>query len=229
MQKRTAEWVKEYSELGSGFKIAMRDLEIRGAGNLLGTQQSGHIEAVGYDLYCKMLNEAVQEAKGIVVADSFETSIDIVTNAYIPPSYIANEMQKLDIYKRIAGVEKEDDAEEMLEELIDRFGEPPKSVQNLLRIVRLKAMAHAVYIKEITQKGNEIRMIMYEKAKINPAKIPDVVKLCEPFLIFVSDIQNPYFIYRLNVNSREKGKDIIEVLKEVLEKMQVLIQEYDTK
>ncbi len=112
-EKRLAA-IKEYSDLGSGFKIAMRDLEIRGAGNLLGAEQSGHMEAVGYDLYCKMLHEAVREAKGNVMEESFDTSVDIRTDAYIPATYIANESQKLDIYKRIAGVETDNEAEEML-------------------------------------------------------------------------------------------------------------------
>ena len=139
-EKRLAA-IKEYTELGSGFKIAMRDLEIRGAGNLLGAEQHGHMEAVGYDLYCKMLNEAVKEAKGMDVAESFDTSIDIDIDAYIPMGYIPNEMQKLDIYKRIAGIETADESEEMLEELIDRFGDPPKSVENLLYIARVKSEA----------------------------------------------------------------------------------------
>ena len=100
--------IREFSDLGSGFKIAMKDLEIRGAGNLLGEQQHGHMEAVGYDLYCKMLNEAVKSAKGETVEESFDTSIDIELDAYIPNGYIANEYQKLDIYKRIAAIENEE-------------------------------------------------------------------------------------------------------------------------
>ncbi len=222
-EKRLAA-MKEYSELGSGFKIAMRDLEIRGAGNLLGAQQSGHMEAVGYDLYCKMLNEAVKEAKGIAVEEKFETAIDINTNAYIPPTYVSNELQKLDIYKRIAGIETEEEAEEMLEELIDRFGEPPKSVQNLLMIARLKFFAHSLYIKEISQKGNELKLVMYEKAKINPMMIPEVVQKNSPFLSFTADAKNPYFIYLLNANSREKGKDVIETLKGILQELSVLVE-----
>ncbi len=222
-EKRLAA-MREYSELGSGFKIAMRDLEIRGAGNLLGAEQSGHMEAVGYDLYCKMLNEAVKEAKGIVVEDRFETIIDINTNAFIPASYVANELHKLDIYKRIAGIETENEAEEMLEELIDRFGEPPKSVQNLLAIARLKFLAHGLYIKEISQKGNELKLVMYEKAKINPALIPTVVQQNAPFMNFTADAKNPYFIYQLNGNSREKGRDMIEMVQNILNSMAILIE-----
>ena len=155
-EKRLAA-IKEYTELGSGFKIAMRDLEIRGAGSLLGERQHGHMEAVGYDLYCKMLNEAVKEAKGIAVEESFDTSIDIVIDAYIPMGYIPNELQKLDIYKRIADIETQEETEEMTEELIDRFGDPPKSVENLLYIAKIKSMAHRLYFTEVAQKGERVR------------------------------------------------------------------------
>lgn len=222
-EKRLAA-MKEYSELGSGFKIAMRDLEIRGAGNLLGAQQSGHMEAVGYDLYCKMLNEAVKEAKGIKTEEHFETSVDINTNAFIPPTYISNEMQKLDIYKRIAGVQTEEEVEEMLEELIDRFGEPPKSVQNLLTIARLKYMAHSAYVSEVGQKGDELKLVMYEKAPINPARIPQLLDVCKPALRFTAD-SKPYFTYQMYANSREKGKDVIEILKNLLDMMRFLQDE----
>ena len=134
-EKRLAA-IKEFTDLGSGFKIAMRDLEIRGAGNLLGAEQHGHMEAVGYDLYCKMLNEAVRHLKGEQKEENFDTALDVDIDAYIPPAYIPNEFQKLDIYKRIAGIENEEESEEMLEELIDRFGDPPKSVENLLWIAK---------------------------------------------------------------------------------------------
>ena len=171
-----------------------------------------------------MLNEAVKEAKGVVVEERFETSIDINTSAFIPPAYIGNELQKLDIYKRIAGIETEEEAEEMLEELIDRFGEPPKSVQNLLTIARLKFFAHRLYVKEVCQKGNELKLMMYEKAKINPALIPQVVQTMAPFLKFVADSKNPYFVYALNGNSKEKGKEVVEILKNLLENMSVLVE-----
>lgn len=221
-EKRLAA-IKEYSELGSGFKIAMRDLEIRGAGNLLGAEQSGHMEAVGYDLYCKMLNEAVKEAKGVVPQEHFDTSIDVATDAFIPPTYIANELQKLDIYKRIAELENQEESDEMLEELIDRFGEPPKSVLNLLAIARLKTKAHHLFIQEIVQRGQEIRLLMYEKAAINPAKIPEVIARRTPALTFAADPKNPYFIYRMQVNSRDKSVNILDVLEQLLSDMEILL------
>lgn len=222
-EKRLAA-IKEYSELGSGFKIAMRDLEIRGAGNLLGAEQSGHMEAVGYDLYCKMLNEAVKEAKGISVGENFETSLDLVTDAFIPPSYIANEYQKLDIYKRIASIADQEEADEMLEELIDRFGEPPKSVQNLLTIACLKGSAHRLYIQDVVQKGKEIRLTMYEKAAINPVKIPSLIEELAPAFKFSADPKNPYFIYQMQINSNDKNQNVLDTLQMILDNMEVLLK-----
>lgn len=204
-EKRLAA-IKEFTDLGSGFKIAMRDLEIRGAGNLLGAQQSGHMEAVGYDLYCKMLGDAVKQAKGENAAEDFETSIDIDIDAYIPPSYIPNEYQKLDIYKRVAGIETQEEAEEMMEELLDRFGDPPASVCNLLKIAQVKAKAHRVYIKEITQKGKMLRMTMHEYAEIDTSKIPDFVKQYDGRLTFTAVGKNPAFTYNMMQNSRDAKK-----------------------
>lgn len=190
-EKRLAA-IREYTDLGSGFKIAMRDLELRGAGNLLGAQQHGHMNAVGYDLYCKMLSEAVKEAKGIHTMEDFETTIDLYMDAFIPDSYISNEFQKLDIYKRIAGIENQQEYDDMLEELLDRFGEPPKAVLNLLAIAKLKALAHQAYITEIKQMGKEIRITLYEKAKINPAGIPVLMQKYRRGLQFKAE-QEPRF------------------------------------
>ncbi len=214
-EKRLAA-IKEYTELGSGFKIAMRDLEIRGAGNLLGAEQHGHMEAVGYDLYCKMLNEAVKEAKGIKVEESFDTSIDINIDAYIPMGYIPNEFQKLDIYKRIAGIETEEETEEMLEELIDRFGDPPKSVENLLYIAKIKSMAHQLYFTEVSGKGDTLRFTLYEKARIDVTKIPEFVAGFGQDVKFTADAKAPYFTYFLKKNSRSKNVDEKEVLEQFL-------------
>lgn len=192
-EKRLAA-IREYTDFGSGFKIAMRDLELRGAGNLLGAEQHGHMHAVGYDLYCKMLSEAVKEAKGIHTMEDFETSIDLTMDAFIPDSYIGNEFQKLDIYKRIAGIETQQDYDDMIEELLDRFGEYPKAVGNLLAIARLKALAHQAYVTEIKQMNKDIKITLYEKARLNPAGIPGLLQRYRRGLQFKAE-QEPKFIF----------------------------------
>ena len=154
----------------------MRDLEIRGAGNLLGEQQSGHMEAVGYDLYCKMLNEAVKEQRGEAVEESFETTIDLDLDAYIPATYIRNEFQKLEIYKRIAAIANEEEYEEMADELMDRFGELPKAAQNLLGVALLKAQAHEAGISSITHRDNVTKIVMFPRAKVEGERIPKLLE-----------------------------------------------------
>ncbi len=188
--------IREFTELGSGIRIAMKDLEIRGAGNLLGEAQHGHMEAVGYDLYCKMLGEAVRAAKGEEVEESFDTSIDIEMDAYIPADYIPNEYHKLDIYKRIAAIRSETEKDEMLDELIDRFGEPPRPVQNLLVAAELKEQAHQLFFTEIKENADTIVFCMFERAKLDPAKIPDLIQFMKPQLGFTADKKEPYFIWR---------------------------------
>ncbi|MCD7735775.1 MAG: transcription-repair coupling factor [Lachnospiraceae bacterium] len=201
--------IREFTELGSGFRIAMRDLEIRGAGNLLGSEQHGHMEAVGYDLYCKLLNESVKELQGgEPERESFETTIDINIDAFIPDRYILNEAQKLDIYKRIAAIRTEEEHDDMLEELLDRFGEPPRSVQNLLAVARLRAQAHEAWIQELSQKGSEMRLLMYEHAGIDTTKIDRLLKDYKGRLKFIID-KNPCFVYTC---PRVNGKDTMEAL-----------------
>ncbi|MDE5866077.1 MAG: transcription-repair coupling factor, partial [Lachnospiraceae bacterium] len=170
--EKRLEAIKEFTDLGSGFKIAMRDLEIRGAGNILGAKQHGHMQAVGYDLYCKMLNEAVKNLKGISTVEAFNTSIDLDVDAYIPPSYIVNEVQKLDIYKRIAGIEDDKECDDMKEELLDRFGEIPKSAENLLRIAMIRVKAHMLYMTEVKGKNELIQFIFRPDAQIEVGNIP---------------------------------------------------------
>ena len=215
-EKRLAA-IREYSDLGSGFKIAMRDLEIRGAGNLLGEAQHGHMEAVGYDLYCKMLNESVRELKGEQqVQEKYETVMDLDIDAYIPDNYIRNEYQKLDIYKRIAMIESREEQDDMLEELLDRFGEPPKAVQNLLSIARLKAEAHQAFITEVTQKGDFIKLVMYEKTQADPKKIEQMVQKYQGKMKFVIDAR-PYFLYTKPRKSAKDNKDVLELTRGMIE------------
>lgn len=222
-EKRLAA-IREFTDLGSGFKIAMRDLEIRGAGNLLGAEQHGHMEAVGYDLYCKMLNEAVKHLKGeLDTEETYTTTIDLNIDAFIPASYIPNEYQKLDIYKRIASVENEEEMDDMVEELIDRFGDIPKKVQQLLEIAHLKSLAHQIYVIAVEQKSEEYKFTMYEQAKVAVQAIPILLEKYHGDLSFKND-SNPYFIYRKkSQNKKAKEEPALDVVKKVLNDIKTLL------
>ena len=186
--------IRDFTELGSGVKIAMRDLEIRGTGNLLGAAQSGHMEDVGYDLYCKMLNDAINTLKGNKPMDDFETKVDLTVDAFVPPSYIKNEALKMDIYKRIAGIETMEEYEDMQDELLDRFGDIPNQVENLLQIVLLKNAAHQAYVTEISGNKNRIKLTMWKDAEVDVERIPILVREYKGRLKFMPK-DEPYFIF----------------------------------
>lgn len=223
MLKETAEKrlkaIREFTDLGSGFKIAMRDLEIRGAGNLLGADQSGHMAAVGYDLYCKMLNDAILRQKGELTEEEFATSIEIPVDAYIPSTYVKNEMTKLELYKRISGVWTKEDYEDMLDELTDRFGEPPQTVLNLLTIARIKALAHEAMITAVSYKNRQIHIGMVSGVQVK-------TELLEPFLTkYMNNIRvvggvNSGFVVDMEKKSLknfiQELFDIIEDIKQLL-------------
>jgi transcription-repair coupling factor (superfamily II helicase) len=157
-QKRL-EAIREYAEFGAGFKIAMRDLELRGAGNMLGAEQHGHLDAVGYDLYIKLLNEAVLEEKGEKVEEKPECTVTLNYNAFIPEKYVSFSSQRMGLYKRIALIDNEYDRLDILDEMIDRYGDMPKPVENLLMIALIRANALKCKITSITQEGSEFRII----------------------------------------------------------------------
>lgn len=215
-EKRLAA-IREFTDLGSGFKIAMRDLEIRGAGNILGAEQHGHMEAVGYDLYCKMLNEAVLLLKGEKTEDdSYQTAIDVKIDAYIPPKYIGNEIQKLNIYKRIASIENTEEYQDMQDELTDRFGDIPGPVENLLKVALLKSSAHAAGITEITGDKNSLKFVMFPKARIHTEAIPDIINKYRGDLKFAAE-EIPYFTYTPRKTLKNTG--------EILDTIQMIVNE----
>lgn len=211
--------IKEFTDLGSGFKIAMRDLEIRGAGNLLGEQQSGHMEAVGYDLYCKMLNEAVKHVKGEPVEETFETTIDLEVDSYIPSVYIKNEFQKLEIYKRIAAISNEEEYEEMADELMDRYGELPKSAQNLLEIALIKALAHEAGITQLIHKGDLTKIHMYPMAPVKAEKIPELINKYKGAMKFTM-AEVPFFTVRFKQMPKQ---DLLKCEKNVIKDLKTLL------
>ena len=172
-----------------------------------------------------MLNTAVQEEKGETVQEPFETTIDISLDAFIPDTYIRDEFQKLDIYKRIAAIEDEADYDDMLEELIDRFGELPRTVQNLLTIALLKGMAHRLYFTEVKQNEKEVKLTMYERAKIDPSGIPLLINKYNHRLLFRGDQKAPYFIYDISGRGPKDQKTVTERLKELFADMQQYLAE----
>ncbi|MEG0371138.1 MAG: TRCF domain-containing protein, partial [Clostridium sp.] len=160
--------IKEFTEFGSGFKIAMRDLEIRGAGNLLGTQQHGHMASVGYDLYCKMLKDEVTILQGESREVIVDTTIELPINAYIPDTYIENEVLKIEIYKKIASISNEQDKMDIEDELTDRFGDMPSPAENLINIAHLKAISKSMGVNLIKLINKEIHINFTQTEYIMP-------------------------------------------------------------
>jgi len=156
--------IREFVEFNSGFKIALRDLEIRGAGNILGREQSGHLMSVGYDMYLKLLNEAVLEEKGEKVPPRVECAADLTIDANIPERYVPLPAQRMDLYRRIAHIRTEEDAADVVDELLDRYGDPPKSVMNLVQVAKLRGVAAAAGITEIAQKGGQLQLTFLSDA-----------------------------------------------------------------
>ncbi len=204
--------IKQFTEFGSGFKIAMRDLEIRGAGNIIGSRQHGHMEAVGYDLYCKLLEQAVHELNDNVIDIPFETTVELSIDAFIPTRYIKDEIRKLEAYKKIASIQNEKDYYEIGEELEDRYGDLPHSVMNLLEIALIKSMANKLEIVTVEQKGENIKFTIKSDASLNPDKIPELLGLHKNQLYFSLD-KLPYFTYKLGKTHR---KQLFRQIKNVL-------------
>ncbi len=201
--------IKEFTELGSGFKIAMRDLEIRGAGSLLGEMQHGHMDQVGYDTYCKLLDEVIKESKGIKVEeDEEDITIDLNISSYIPDSYIDNNTQKIEVYQNIALCRTEEDIKNVTEDILDRFGKMPKEMFNLMGIARIKEMCKEIGIIKVMQKENKI--VFYFKPESFTMDIADLVEKYNSRIKFSTGI-NPYITYTLK-NSESVIDEITEFL-----------------
>ncbi len=210
--EKRLEAIKEFTEFGSGFKIAMRDLEIRGAGNMLGAEQHGHMEAVGYDMYCRLIQETVNEIKGEVSSAPVETSVDISINAYIDSSYISDETQKIEIYKKIASIRDIQDMYDIQEEVEDRFGDIPCALQNLLKVAYIKSVASKCGISAISQKGDIINLYCNENISLISK---NMIKLAGKFgkVLLFNSSKVPYFSLKVN---KLKDDEILKLLQELL-------------
>ena len=196
--------IREFTEFGSGFKIAMRDMQIRGAGNLLGPEQHGHMETVGYDMYLKLLDEAVTEMKGeLPKRASLETSVEFRVSAHIDARYIPDEDQRIDMYKSIASVESEEEAMDILDELIDRYGDIPEETRNLVDIALIKNMAISLGISSIKEKDDIVTINYSGEASIDPRIIMEITGKWRGRLLFSAGKQ-PYLTYR--IKNQERGE-----------------------
>jgi len=208
------EAIREFTEFGSGFKIAMKDLEIRGAGNVLGVNQHGHLDKVGYDMYIRLLNNAINELKGNYIQSEIkeEATIEFVVNAYIKNTYIPNDLQRMDIYKRISAIKNEDEKQELIDELIDRFGDVPNECVNLLDVAIIKHYANNNDFKAVSQRSYGIEFMFSESAQPNLNIITLIAKQFKEKILLKSGST-----IRLIVYSDKKDKQIIELTKKILE------------
>ena len=207
--------IREFAEFGSGFKIAMRDLEIRGAGDLLGSEQSGHMMSVGYDMYLKLLEDAVLEERGEERSKEPECTADLSITANISKTYVASGEQRMDLYRRMANIRTEEEAEELLDEIVDRFGDPPKGVMNLVAVALLRAKASAVGISKLEQKGDTVYVTM------ETFDFPAVSSVCaEPTyknrIFFAANSEKPMLSLKL-----KKGEDPLKMTEELVKRYRI--------
>lgn len=213
--------IKEFTEFGSGFKIAMRDLEIRGAGNLLGVEQHGHIEAIGYDLYVKFLNETIRRFKGEVKEEVIDTTIELKVDGFISDRYIKDEVLKIEVYKKVASIESVEDYEDLVEELIDRFGDIPIEVDNLMRVSYIKNISSRSGIANIIQRDDGIILEFKLASYITPKLIHDLSKEYGRRIYF--DLSNkPFFRFRPSKDLLKELKDLVEKIKGSLNEQSVI-------
>ena len=210
VQAKRLSAIREFAEFGSGFKIAMRDLEIRGAGNVLGPEQSGFLVSVGYDMYLKLLEEAVLEQRGETPKVQAECAADLAVAASIPDRYVPSPEQRMDLYRRIARIRSEEEADDLVDELIDRYGDPPRTVNNLISVALLRAAAAGCGITEIAQKGERLNFTL---AQVDFAKVSS---LCggaayRGRLLFSAG-ENPYLALKVR-----KGEDALKLAARLVE------------
>ena len=202
--------IKEFTEFGSGFKIAMRDLEIRGAGSILGEMQHGHMEQVGYDMYCKLLDQVVKEMKGIQVEEEIDVQLDLDVSSYIPDEFIEDSNQKIEIYQEIALCKNEDEIKDITDSIIDRYGNMPKEIEKLLDIARIRNTCRSKNIIKVAQKSDKV--IFYFDEKTFDFSVVDKLLKKYGMRIKFSPAKNPYVTYKL--------KNINDILKEIKEFLQ---------
>lgn len=205
--------IKDFTELGSGFKIALKDLEIRGAGNMMGSAQHGHMAAIGYDLYCRMLEDMIKLIKGEIKSEPVETTVEIKIDAYIPENYISDETQKVEIYKKIAAIDSLEDMQEVQDELIDRFSDIPLSVHNLIKIAYMRSIAKKLGLEDIKELREEVVLQFEGRERVNEKAIKGILGKYNKNIIFKFGTEKPTLGFKLrDVKKEEMLQNLINIL-----------------
>ena len=211
--------IKEFTEFGSGFRVAMRDLEIRGAGNLLGSEQSGFMASVGYDLYVKMIEDTVKEMRGDTDLGDIETRVDVKVDAYLPREYVQNDLLRVEMYKKIASIRSQEGRDDLIEELIDRFGDPNRPVLNLIEIASLKALCGSIGVDYVSTRGDELWMRFSISADIDLVRVLTAIRRY-PDCLRMQGGNPPTLVYF------KRGKAPEELLRGAVEAMRKVLADY---
>ncbi|NLG87012.1 MAG: transcription-repair coupling factor [Firmicutes bacterium] len=211
--------LREFTELGSGFKLALRDLEIRGAGNILGAEQHGHIAAVGFEMYCRLMEEAVRELKGETDKVPIEPQVDLAIDAYLPERYVSSARDKMQLYKAIAACRSEEDVAEVADDLIDRYGDPPHEVEALLEVARLKALAREVGIASIIEREQKVILTLVPEIYIKPEELITLIRTSQRRLVVVPDKERE-LVFRTEGLPKEQ---VIVAIRQLLQQAKKLI------
>ena len=212
--------IKDFTELGSGFKIALRDLEIRGAGNMMGSAQHGHMAEVGYDLYCRMLEDTIKLAKGEIKEIPVETTVELKMDAYIPNNYIEDETQKIEIYKKIAAISSKEEMMDIVEEIEDRFSDIPNSLYNLLNISYIRSLGSKIGLSDIKERGEEILFQFDTRERITEILVKGInQRYCR--VLYFKHGTLPILAYKIEGIKKE---DLLSKLIEIMEYMKSLVE-----
>jgi len=219
------EAIREFTEFGAGFRIAMRDLEIRGAGNILGPEQHGHLATVGYDMYCRLMEETLLEVSEGKPLRDLETRVDLRVDAFLPADYISDEKQRMEIYKRIASVATEEDRAEVLDEMIDRYGDVPAVVETLLDVSQLRALSNRLGASQVSRGRGGVVFRMDERYMPEPAKLMRAMMAVSPELNFIRE-SRPALLYRTRISSdRELLRELLRLTRRLTDTLQQMAEE----
>ena len=222
--------IREFTEFGAGFRIAMRDLEIRGAGNILGPEQHGHLSTVGYDMYCKLIEETLHEVQGQDTGKKpLETRVDLKVDAYLPGDYVQDDRQRMEMYKRIAAIQTQEDREDIEEELLDRFGEAPVTVDALLDISQLRAMANSLGVMSVTWRKGELVMRVDNRYIPEPAILLQAMQETDKRLVASNGVPPAILLRDPALPVRDMLKEAVKVMKKLTAKVKQLEAEQKEK